>query len=64
MCGGGRVTVTVACLPAVAEFFSDDSNFGCVRGSITCNETVHVHVLRLVSPTQLHFECCCVLDDS
>ena len=25
--------------------FSDGSNFWCVRGSISCNETVHVHVL-------------------
>ena len=27
---------------------SDDSNFWCVRGSITCSETAHVHVLWLV----------------
>ena len=29
----------------VVEFFSDDSNFWCVRESNACNETVHVHVL-------------------
>ena len=25
--------------------FSNDSNFRCVRRSVTCNETVHEHVL-------------------
>ena len=38
-------------------FFLNDWKFWCVQSSISCNETVHVHVLW-------HFECCGVLDDS
>ena len=30
------------------RIFLNDSNFRCVQGSITCNETVHVHVLCLL----------------
>ena len=39
----------------VAEFVSDDSNFWCVRGSITCNETVDVHVLWPVCTDTIPF---------
>ena len=35
--------------------FSDDSNFWCVLDSITCNETVHVHVLWLVCTRTIPF---------
>ena len=46
------------------SFLKNDSNFWCVQSSITCNETVHVHMLWLCALAQFHFECCGVLDNS
>ena len=41
----------------VAIFFcSNDSNFWCVQSSITCNETVHVHVLWPVHTHTIPFQ--------
>ena len=38
-----------------AEIFLNDSNFWCVRGSITHNVAVHVHVLWLVCTHTIPF---------
>ena len=44
-------------------FFLDDSNFWCVQSSITHNVYMCL-CCGLFVPTQFHFECCGVLDDS
>ena len=47
------------------NFFSNDSNFWCVQSSIT--HTLWPYMCMccgLFAPTQFHFECCGVRDDS
>ena len=45
-------------------FFLNDSNFWCVQSSMTHNVAVHGMCCGLFIPTQFHFECCGVRDDS
>ena len=48
-----------------AEFFLNDSNFWCVQSSITHTMWPYMCMCcSLFAPTQFHFECCGVFDDS